>query len=76
VVFAAAARERAGNPADHTELACRLLAGVSGHEAGELAEGARRDLPRDGDEPAYEAWRARVRDIVEARVSQPTEGGV
>jgi hypothetical protein len=59
--FAAAAREEAGNPASHTELACRLLAGCTAREAADVTAAARRDLPPDGDEPAYEVWRARIR---------------
>lgn len=48
--FAAAARERAGNPTAHTELGCRVLTGRSA------------DLPPDGAVPRYEHWRARIRD--------------
>ena len=59
--FAAAARRRAGNPAAHTDLACRLLAGCSADAAAELADAAREDLPPDGAQPAYEVWRARIR---------------
>ena len=59
--FAAAARAHAGNPAVHTELACRLLAGRSASEAAALTTLARRDLPPDGAVPAYEVWRARLR---------------
>src|SRR3954452_8425007 len=36
--FAAAARHHAGNPAAHTELACRVLAGVSAREAAALTD--------------------------------------
>jgi hypothetical protein len=59
--FAATARQRAGNPAAHTGLACRLLAGVTASEAAVVTEAARRDLGPDGAEPAYERWRGRVR---------------
>ena len=59
--FAAAARETAANPAAHTELACRMLAGVTARDAAALVDHALRDLPPDSDEPAYEVWRRRVR---------------
>jgi hypothetical protein len=59
--FAAKARERAGNPAAHTELACELLCGTSAAEAAALTETSLKGLPSDGAEPAYEAWRRRIR---------------
>jgi enediyne biosynthesis protein E3 len=59
--FAAAARDHAGNPAAHTALACRVLAGCSATAAAELTIASRRDLPADVTEPAYEVWRARLR---------------
>jgi hypothetical protein len=59
--FGAAARERAGNPAAHTELACRVLAGCTARAAAEVTDAARRDLPHGRAEPAYEVWRARIR---------------
>lgn len=59
--FAAKVRQRAGNPAPHTDLACRALVGVSADEAAALADLALEGLPPDGGEPAYEVWRSRVR---------------
>lgn len=60
VVFAAGARQRAGNPAPHTELACRLLCGVSAKEAAAISE---ETLPqaKENSEPAYEDWRRLIR---------------
>ena len=58
--FAAKARDRAGNPAPHTELACRILCGVSGEDAAKITELAHEGLGGDGFEPAYEMWRRRV----------------
>lgn len=58
--FAAFTRERAGNPAAHTETACRVLWGASAAAAAGIVAGAGRDLPPDGAEPAFEAWRRRV----------------
>jgi len=60
--FAAKARERAGNPAPHTELACGILCGVSAQAAAAVTDDALRDLPPDGVEPAYEIWRRRIQE--------------
>lgn len=59
--FAAAAREHAGNPAVHTDLACQILTGLPSREAAALTDAAALGLPADGDEPAYEVWRGRLR---------------
>jgi hypothetical protein len=67
--FAAKARQRAGNPAPHTALACDVLCGLTADEAAGVTDDALNGLPRDGDDdgrgpgdggPAYEAWRARI----------------
>jgi hypothetical protein len=60
VAFAAKARARAANPAAHTELACKVLCGLSATEAASLTDAALLDLPPDGPEPAFEVWRQRV----------------
>jgi len=60
VAFAAKARSRAGNPAEHTDLACRIIGSVSADEAAAITDHALADLPGDGAEPAYEVWRQRV----------------
>jgi len=62
--FAAKARERAGIPAAHTELACRELCGLSAARAATLSDRALADLPQDGDIPAYEIWRTRLRNMI------------
>jgi hypothetical protein len=63
VAFAAKARERAGNPAGHTELACRVLCGVSAGAAAAVTDEASRGLPADHpDEPAFEVWRRRIQE--------------
>jgi hypothetical protein len=59
-VFAAGARSRAGNPTDHTELACRLLCDLSADEAAALSETTWRQAHEDS-EPAYEVWRRLIR---------------
>ncbi len=60
--FAAKARLKAGNMAPHVDTACEILCGCSATEAAEVTDLALRDLPPDGDLPAYEVWRERVRD--------------
>lgn len=59
-VFAAKAREYAGNPVQHTDSACRVFCGLSLHQAAVIADQA---LPQAtaGLEPAYEDWRCRIR---------------
>lgn len=59
-VFAAAARRRAGNVAEHTRLACRVLCDLTAEEAASVADAAVRQLPPDADVPAYEVWRRRI----------------
>lgn len=68
--FAAAARDRAGNPAGHTELACQILAGCGARDAARLTVAARQALPMDGDEHVYEEWRQRLRSALAARRDQ------
>ncbi|MDG3008358.1 DUF1702 family protein [Paludisphaera mucosa] len=60
--FAAKARQRARNPAAHTELACRVLCGRGAEEAAVVTDDALIDLPGDQSAvPVYEIWRARIR---------------
>ncbi len=59
--FAARARERAGNPAAHTALACEVLCGTDVGTAARMCDEALEGLAADGAEPAYESWRGRVR---------------
>lgn len=63
VVFAAKARERSGNIAPHTELACRNLCSLSVQDAARIADAT---LPGASEAstpecPAYEIWRHRIR---------------
>jgi enediyne biosynthesis protein E3 len=60
VAFAAKARQRAGNLADHTDLACEILCGLSSHVAANITDVALKDLPLDSGEPGYEIWRQRI----------------
>lgn len=58
--FAAKARQRAGNPAAHTDDACELLCGMSADRAARITDIALEHLPADADVPAYEIWRQRI----------------
>jgi enediyne biosynthesis protein E3 len=58
--FAAKARQRAGNPADHTDLACEVLCEMTADEAAQVTDDALEALPEDGAVVAYEVWRRRI----------------
>jgi hypothetical protein len=60
--FAAKARQRAGNPANHTDLASRVLCRIPSEQAVAITDATLQDLPADGAEPAYEAWRQRIQE--------------
>ena len=73
--FAAFARREAGNPAGHTDLACRVLCGRGAAEAAAVVAETGRDLPPDGVLPAFEAWRRRVQErLVPAAAAPPGAG--
>lgn len=59
--FAAKTRERAGNPAPQTELACAIICGMSAQTAAGLTDEALGGLADDDGWPAYEVWRGRIR---------------
>ncbi len=73
VAFAAQARARAGNPAEHTEVACRVLCGCGAGEAAEATvlalEGLSVEGRGDGEGavPAFEVWRRRIQARFGAR---------
>jgi len=60
VAFAAEARERAGHTPGSTELACQILCATSAAAAAAVVRAAGRDLPPDGEVPAFEVWRRRI----------------
>jgi hypothetical protein len=63
VAFAAKARQRAGNPAAHTALGCRVICRESLPGAAQATDVALEGVGDDtGDEPAYEQWRQRVQN--------------
>jgi Protein of unknown function (DUF1702) len=58
--IAAKFRQQAGTSAPHTDLACDVLCGLSSEMVAHITDIARKDLPADGLEPAYEIWRQRL----------------
>jgi hypothetical protein len=60
--FAAEARQRAGNSAEYTEMATRILCGLSTTEAARLCDTTLENLPENGSEPAFEIWRTRIQN--------------
>jgi enediyne biosynthesis protein E3 len=68
--FAAKARERAGNPAPHTEFACRTLCGMAATAAAAITDQALPVVgPGDRGE-AYQAWRAAIRRRIGVHVAE------
>ncbi|HYN22432.1 MAG TPA: DUF1702 family protein [Thermoanaerobaculia bacterium] len=65
--FAAVSRERAGNPAAQTELACQIFWGCGAAEAAAMVVEDGEGLPPDGEEPAFEIWRRRIQGRFRAR---------
>ncbi len=62
--FAAKSRQRAGNRAAHTELACQELCGLSARVAADYTDEALRGLPEESEAPAYEIWRTRLQKMM------------
>ena len=60
IAFAVKTRLVAGNMAPHTELACRVLCGVSPEVAATITVEALNGLPTHSPEAAYEGWRQRI----------------
>jgi enediyne biosynthesis protein E3 len=58
--FAAKARERAGNPAEHTERACRVFCGLNATAAAAITDFALDGLDLSDPGKAYAAWRAGI----------------
>jgi enediyne biosynthesis protein E3 len=65
--FAAKARQRAGNLTDYTDLAARVLAGLSAQEAARLCDDTVENLPTNAGQPAYEIWRQRLQARLRSR---------
>ena len=67
VVFATAARARAGIVPAHTELACRQVLGAGSDQAVGWAEIAADGLAADRSVGAYLEWKERIRELVVRR---------
>ena len=61
--FAAKARQRAGIPAGHTDLACQIIWGMPAVLAARATDVALVDLPPEGVLPTYEVWRQRIQEL-------------
>jgi len=72
--FAAKARQRAGNPTAHTELACQVLCETDAERAAAITDEAMEGLPPDGEQPAFEVWRRRIQAILRRR-TEPRPSG-
>ncbi|HET7463236.1 MAG TPA: DUF1702 family protein [Longimicrobium sp.] len=60
--FAAQARERAGNPAPHTEAACLAFCGTGAAQAALVTLAALATARAAPGVPAYESWRAAIHE--------------
>lgn len=58
--FAARARQRAGNPSEQTDLACRMFCLCTSTEAALITDRKLENLSSDAEIPAYEIWRQRI----------------
>ena len=58
--FAAKARQRAGNLTPYTELAAKVLCGLSAADAARLCDTTLENLPANATQPVYETWRQRI----------------
>ena len=63
--FAAKTRQRAANPAPHTELACELICELPAQAAATVTDDALEGLSDAGAELAYELWRRRIQQRFE-----------
>jgi hypothetical protein len=59
--FAAKARQRAGNPARHTDIACEVLCDMPASAAAAVTDRVLEQLPPAGALPMYERWRQGIR---------------
>jgi enediyne biosynthesis protein E3 len=59
--IAAGNRQRFGNHAAHTDLACQVFCRLSGEEAATIANDALQGLPEKTADPAHKLWRERVK---------------
>ena len=72
--FAAKAREGAGNPADHTEDACRVFCRHDAAKAAAITDLALEGLDVTDSAAAYAAWRANIRQRLGASPDKERPG--
>jgi hypothetical protein len=65
--FAAKARERAGNPAEHTDRACRVFCGMDAAAAAATTDDALDGLDLTDTGAAFTAWRGNIRKRIGVR---------
>lgn len=76
--MAAVVREETSHPAPHTDLACDVVWNRTSPEVADIAAFNRQGLPPDGEQPAYDVWRSRLRaswtaDQTSAQSADPAE---
>jgi len=75
--FAAKARQRADNLTPYTDLATKVLCGLSAADAARLCDTTLENLPANATQPAFEVWRQRIQQQFqtprEARATQPLQ---
>jgi enediyne biosynthesis protein E3 len=64
--FAAKARQRAGNLTAYTDLATKVLCGLSAPDAARLCDTTLEGLPTNATQPAFEIWRQRIQQHFQA----------
>lgn len=69
LAFAVEARQRAGNLGIHTRLACDTICKVPPEDIIPLVASSLKDLPPEGDEPAFEIWRQRIQAALRVQVA-------
>lgn len=70
--MAAKGRQRSGDLAAHTELACQILCGRSSHLAALLTDICFQHLPTSGPKPAYMIWQQRIEDELAKTIDKET----
>lgn len=62
--FAAKARQRAGNPVEHTDVACEILCNLPANAAAWITDLAIEGLSTSDNHPEYESWRQRIQNLL------------
>lgn len=73
--FAAKARLRARNMAEHTLVACEIICEQSVDSLGAITDRCLKQLPRNGDQPAFERWRRSVQDCFSVQNVEEVDAG-